>query len=138
MSLNEDKAPRTHLLEAGQPGCVPPFPELGDIMLVKHEDWRDGDPFSYAIVLEVHLRNDNMEADNNESVVAGIPIELDSLVGTVELCLLNQVGPRSRKFVAMTEGKYSCPWHKLVKQVVKFNVTNRLRGQPIEWRIFDI
>lgn len=100
-------------------------------MLVQKEDWRNGNPFSYAIVLKVNSHDDNMEADN-EFVVGGIPMEWDSLVGTVELCLLNQVDPRSRKFVAMTDGKYSCSSHKLIKHVVKFNVTKRLCGQSIE------
>jgi hypothetical protein len=31
----EDEAPRTYLLEARQPGRMPPFSKLGDIMLVK-------------------------------------------------------------------------------------------------------
>lgn len=134
----ENEAPRTHLLEAGQPGCVPPFPELGDIMLVKKDDWRNEDLFAYAIVNEVSTRDGIMEMNNNNSTVVGISIERDNLVGTVELCMLNQLGPRSRKYVAMADDTYSCSWHKLIKQVVKFNVTKRLRGQPVEWTIFDI
>jgi len=34
----EDVAPRFHLLQAGQPGCTPPYPEIHDIMLVKKQD----------------------------------------------------------------------------------------------------
>lgn len=128
----EDIAPRTHLLEAGQPGCIPPFPEINDIMLVKKDGWKDGDPFSYAVVLGVHSSEDL----NDESIVSrGTPVEVDQLVGTVELCLLYRIGPRSRRFAAMTGGEYACSWHKLVKQVLAFKVTKFLHGKPIEWKL---
>lgn len=84
----EDEAPRSHLLEARQPGRMPPFSELGDIMLVKKNDWRTEDLFAYAIIVEFNSHDDNMKMNNNESVVVGIPMECDSLVGTIELCLL--------------------------------------------------
>ena len=51
-------------------------------------------------------------------------MEQDSMVGSIELCLL--------KFVAMTDGKYSYFLLKLVKHVVKFNLTKYLCEQPLE------
>ena len=92
------------------------------------EEWI---PFAYVIVIKVKLRDNNMEMNNNESVMVGIPMERDNLVGTVELCILNQLGPRSRKYVPMVDGKYSFFW-QLIKQVVEFNVIKRLHGQPTE------
>lgn len=72
-----------------------------------------------------------MQTNNNKYAVVGIAVERNNLVSTVELFLLNHVG-------TMTNDKYSCSWHKLVKHVVKSNVTKHLYGQPIEWIIFNI
>ena len=35
----EDIAPRDHLLAIGKPGCVPPYPKVGDMVLGGIHGW---------------------------------------------------------------------------------------------------
>jgi hypothetical protein len=46
----EDVSPRDHLFQLGMPGCCPPYPEVGDVVIVRNSSDRS---FSMAVVRSV-------------------------------------------------------------------------------------
>ena len=126
----EDPVPRKHLLEAGEPGCCPPYPEVADIMLVKGPSWQLGCCFQYAVVRHVHAKDTSQGIDEYGTHP---PKEQDHLVGRVDLSFLLPSGPRSRRFTSKFETEYTCSWHKLVSLLSDFRTVKCHNGRPVEW-----
>ena len=123
----EDVRPREHLLRTGEPGCCPPYPVVGDVMMMHAEG---GEPFLYAVVRRVNAK---AVMDVQVEVNVGTVEERDDLVGTVDVCYLRRHGPRSSKYVADVDETERCSWHKLVKLTMNFRPTRFLGSTPIEW-----
>jgi hypothetical protein len=55
----EDIVPQKHFLEAKDPGCCPPYLEVGNIMFVKGLQWQLGCDFQYGDVRHVQTKDES-------------------------------------------------------------------------------
>ncbi|KAG0594924.1 hypothetical protein M758_UG122800 [Ceratodon purpureus] len=121
----EDVRPRKHLLRIGEPGCCPPYPVVGDVMMMYAQG---AEPFLHAVVRRV---NPKVRMEEQVEINAVAVEERDDLVGTVDICYLRRHGPRSSRFTADVDRTERCSWHKLAKLMMNFRPTRFLGNTPI-------
>lgn len=87
----EDVGPREHLFAASKPGCIPPYPEKEDVMLVRATDWSRQKPtFAIAVVRNVttqkYLLDVEGETSRRKDIATSADLEEQNyFVGEVEL-----------------------------------------------------
>lgn len=137
----EDVDLREHLFSDGRPGCVPPYPEKGDVMLVRAMNWRREKPtFAIAVVRNVtpqrYLLDVEGETSKRNDIAKQTDLEeQDYFVGEVILEWLQGVGrPNSRPQKLKCSGsKCTKSWHCLVTHLTNYKATRVRNGEPCVW-----
>lgn len=83
----EDPVPRKHLINVGEPGFCPPFPVVGDVIVVRGER---GNALNMVAIRKVHDKN-SRHAPVEENL--GRLQEEEHLVSAVDVSYLRRRGP---------------------------------------------
>ncbi len=138
----EDVSPRDHLVQLGMPGRCPPYPEVGDVVIVRNSSDRS---FSMAVVRSVSTptftTDSQVEEESKRKAIAVGPLmQQDYFVGIVCLGMLEvywRVRGTFKRYRAsgITSTR---SWHSIERILDDAQVTHHHNGEPTEWIWQDI
>ena len=123
----EDPAPRKHLVNVGEPCFCPPFPVVGDVIVVRGEH---ANALNMVAIRKVHDKNTG-HAPVEDNV--GRLQEEEHLVGVVDVSYLRRRGPRSCKFEAPSQPTTALSWHSLLQIKSEMRAIRFFEGVLVEW-----
>ncbi|CAM6035755.1 unnamed protein product [Sphagnum compactum] len=138
----EDVSPRDHFFQLRMPGHCPPYPEVGDVVIVRNSSDRS---FSMAVVKSVSTSTFTIDSQVEEeskrkAIVVGSFMQQDYFVGMVCLGMLEVNG-----WVRGTFKMYKASgitnmrsWHSIERILDDAQVTHHHNGEPTEWIWQDI
>jgi hypothetical protein len=138
----EDVSPRDHLFQLGMPSHCPPYPEVGDVVIVRNNSDRS---FSMAIVRSVSTptftTDSQVEEESKRKVIAVGPfMQQDYFVGMVCLGMLEVYGRVRGTFKRYRASGITSTrsWHSIERILDDAQVTHHHNGEPTEWIWQDI
>jgi hypothetical protein len=138
----EDLSPHDQLFQLGMFGCCPPYPEVGDVVIVRNINDKS---FSMAVVRSVSTLtftiDFQVEEESKRKAIAVRPfMQQDYFVGTVCLGMLEVYGQVRGTFKRYRASGITSTrsWHSIERILDDAQVTHHHNGEPIEWLWQDI